>query len=49
MGPEGGHRGGEVVTVGVPDTVAGVNASYTGQYLRRMLKPVHPAGARRRI
>jgi excinuclease ABC subunit A len=49
MGPEGGHRGGEVVTVGAPDTVAGVNASYTGQYLRRMLKPVHPAGARRRI
>jgi excinuclease ABC subunit A len=39
MGPEGGHRGGEIVAVGTPESVAAVDASYTGQYLRKMLKP----------
>jgi len=40
MGPEGGYRGGDVVAVGAPEAVATVDASYTGQYLRRILKPV---------
>jgi excinuclease ABC subunit A len=40
MGPEGGHRGGEIVAVGTPENVAAVDASYTGQYLRKMLKLV---------
>jgi len=40
MGPEGGYRGGEVVAVGTPEAVAAVDASYTGQYLRRILKPI---------
>jgi excinuclease ABC subunit A len=39
MGPEGGHRGGEIVAIGTPESVAAVDASYTGQYLRKMLKP----------
>jgi len=37
MGPEGGIRGGEVVTAGTPAEVAGHATSYTGQYLRHTL------------
>ncbi|HWI40086.1 MAG TPA: excinuclease ABC subunit UvrA, partial [Verrucomicrobiae bacterium] len=37
LGPEGGTRGGEVVAFGTPEEVAGVERSYTGQYLRKML------------
>lgn len=38
MGPEGGGAGGEVVAVGTPKDVAKVKESYTGQYLKKMLK-----------
>lgn len=38
MGPEGGHRGGNVVTTGTPEQVAKVKASHTGQYLAPLLK-----------
>ena len=38
LGPEGGSRGGEVVTTGTPEQVAQVEASFTGQYLKKMLK-----------
>jgi excinuclease ABC subunit A len=48
MGPEGGHRGGEVLAAGTPEAVAEVDASYTGQYLKRILKPSLPAKARRK-
>ncbi len=37
LGPEGGDRGGSVVCVGTPETVAQCPESYTGQYLKRML------------
>jgi excinuclease ABC subunit A len=37
LGPEGGERGGRVLAVGTPEEVANVEASYTGQYLRRIL------------
>ena len=37
LGPEGGNRGGEIVTQGTPEEVAKVEKSYTGQYLRKML------------
>jgi len=37
LGPEGGERGGRVVTAGTPEEVAGVAASYTGRFLRRAL------------
>ena len=37
LGPEGGHRGGEILAVGTPEEVAGITRSYTGQYLRKML------------
>ena len=38
LGPEGGDQGGTVVCTGTPETVAQCEASYTGQYLRPMLK-----------
>ncbi len=37
MGPEGGSKGGEVVTTGTPEQVSKTGKSSTGQYLRRML------------
>jgi excinuclease ABC subunit A len=39
LGPEGGDRGGQVVTVGTPEEVAGVKSSYTGQFLKKILFP----------
>ncbi|MCB2033617.1 MAG: excinuclease ABC subunit UvrA, partial [Ottowia sp.] len=38
MGPEGGDGGGTVVAQGTPEHVAGVAASHTGHYLRRLLE-----------
>ncbi|WP_077613956.1 excinuclease ABC subunit UvrA [Caenibacillus caldisaponilyticus] len=38
LGPEGGVRGGEVVACGTPEEIAEVEASYTGQYLKRILE-----------
>jgi excinuclease ABC subunit A len=37
MGPDGGDQGGRVVAEGSPERVAEVPASYTGQYLNRVL------------
>jgi excinuclease ABC subunit A len=37
LGPEGGSRGGQVIATGTPEQVAGVDESYTGQFLARML------------
>ncbi len=37
LGPEGGDKGGRVVATGTPEDVAKVKASYTGQYLKKML------------
>lgn len=38
MGPEGGSGGGTVVATGTPEEVAAVKGSFTGQYLRKVLK-----------
>jgi len=38
LGPEGGDRGGEVVACGTPEEVAKMPKSYTGQYLKKVLK-----------
>lgn len=38
LGPEGGDKGGQVVAKGTPEEVAKVKESYTGQYLKKMLK-----------
>ena len=38
LGPEGGDGGGTIVCTGTPEEVAACPASFTGQYLKRMLK-----------
>jgi excinuclease ABC subunit A len=38
MGPEGGSRGGEVIAVGTPEQVAKNSKSFTGGFLKEMLK-----------
>jgi excinuclease ABC subunit A len=42
LGPEGGDGGGEIVAQGTPEEVAKVARSYTGQYLRPLLKGIAP-------
>ncbi|HPS34576.1 MAG TPA: excinuclease ABC subunit UvrA [Oscillospiraceae bacterium] len=38
LGPEGGDKGGEIVVCGTPEQVIKCEKSYTGQYLKRVLK-----------
>ena len=38
MGPEGGDGGGTMIACGTPEEVADTQASYTGKYLKPMLK-----------
>ena len=37
LGPEGGAGGGTVVAAGTPEQIAANPASFTGQYLKKML------------
>ncbi len=37
MGPEGGEAGGQIIAEGTPEQLAKNKASYTGQFLQRML------------
>ena len=37
LGPEGGDQGGRIVAQGTPEEVAACPASYTGQYLKKLL------------
>jgi excinuclease ABC subunit A len=37
LGPEGGAAGGEVIAEGTPEEVSRNEASYTGQFLKKML------------
>jgi excinuclease ABC subunit A len=37
LGPEGGDGGGQVIATGTPEDVADTKASFTGQYLQRLL------------
>jgi excinuclease ABC subunit A len=43
LGPDGGSRGGELITEGTPEQVAKVKRSHTGRYLNLALKgePIH--------
>ena len=38
LGPEGGDRGGTVVACGTPEEIMEVEESYTGQYLKKVLR-----------
>ena len=39
LGPEGGERGGDIVGTGSPEKIINLPNSFTGKYLRPMLKP----------
>jgi len=46
LGPEGGHRGGQIIASGTPEIIAANAASHTGRFLARldgMRKPAEPA------
>jgi excinuclease ABC subunit A len=38
LGPEGGNKGGTVIAAGTPEEVVRVKNSYTGQFLKKILK-----------
>lgn len=38
LGPEGGDKGGEIVITGTPEEVAKSKESWTGKFLKPMLK-----------
>jgi excinuclease ABC subunit A len=38
LGPEGGDGGGRIVAAGTPETVASTPGSYTGEYLKPLVK-----------
>ncbi|HEY9030393.1 MAG TPA: excinuclease ABC subunit UvrA [Kangiella sp.] len=38
LGPEGGSKGGQIIATGTPEDVAKVKQSYTGKYLKPLLK-----------
>ena len=38
LGPEGGERGGRIIAAGPPEKVAQVTGSYTGEFLRPLLR-----------
>jgi excinuclease ABC subunit A len=37
LGPEGGDKGGTIVTYGTPEKICEVSESYTGKYLKPVL------------
>lgn len=38
LGPEGGDKGGTIVATGTPESIIKVEESYTGKYLKKMLR-----------
>ena len=38
LGPDGGDNGGKIIACGTPEEVSKVKNSYTGQYLKKVLK-----------
>ena len=38
LGPDGGDRGGTIIATGTPEEIAACENSYTGQFLKKMLK-----------
>ncbi len=45
LGPEGGHRGGQIIAEGTPEDVAAMPQSHTGRFLARLLSPPEAASA----
>jgi len=46
LGPEGGHKGGQILTTGTPEQVSRVAKSHTGHYLKPLLSPPQTADRR---
>ena len=46
LGPEGGHRGGQIIAEGTPEALAANKASHTGQFLAKILDPPKPSRKR---
>jgi len=42
IGPEGGHKGGQVIASGTPEDIAKTKDSYTGEYLKPILEKNEP-------
>ena len=38
LGPDGGKNGGQIIATGTPEEIAKCKASYTGQFLKQILK-----------
>jgi excinuclease ABC subunit A len=49
LGPEGGDGGGELIASGTPEDVAKVARSYTGQYLKPLLRGRTPMSTARKL
>ncbi len=49
IGPEGGHKGGQIVACGTPEDIAKVKESYTGYYLKPILAKKSGKGAKVQI
>ncbi|MFW9908999.1 MAG: excinuclease ABC subunit UvrA, partial [Candidatus Thorarchaeota archaeon] len=39
LGPEGGNEGGYLLGAGSPEEIAGIESSYTGKFLKKILQP----------
>jgi len=48
LGPEGGHRGGQIIAQGTPEEVAQNPASHTGRFLAKMLESPAEKPAKRK-
>ena len=46
LGPEGGHRGGQIIAEGTPESLAANMASHTGQFLAKILHAPKPSRKR---
>ena len=49
LGPEGGSGGGEIVAEGSPEQVARSKTSYTGKYLKKILKARKPQSIKKAV
>ena len=38
LGPDGGDRGGQIIGVGTPEEIAELKESYTGEFLKKVLR-----------
>ena len=48
LGPEGGHRGGQIIAQGTPEDIAATPQSHTGQFLAQLLDAQNKRTAKRK-